>query len=307
MSYDIIGDIHGYADPLKTLLKKMDYQLINGAWKHPERTAIFIGDYIDRGSQQIETVNIVRNMVDAGHAKAIMGNHELNALAWFYKDANGEHLRKHEDNNIAQHKEFLEQVGENSSKHREILDWFLTLPLWLDLPEIRAVHACWHQSSIDYLKGQLDADGRISLDQLESATKKPSLGEPGLMFNAIETILKGVEAKLPAGVSFFDREKHERKDIRVKWWQGGNTTYQEAAIVDEKELHKIPKLPLNLEMGDYQDKPVFIGHYWLNGTPQALKPNIACVDYSVAMKGKLTAYRWNGEQTLNNAHFYQHQ
>jgi hypothetical protein len=246
-------------------------------------------------------------MVDAGNAKAIMGNHELNALAWFYKDANGEHLRKHEDNNIAQHKEFLEQVGENSSKHREILDWFLTLPLWLDLPEIRAVHACWHQSSIDYLKGQLDADGRISLDQLESATKKPSLGEPGLMFNAIETILKGVEAKLPAGVSFFDTENHERKNIRVKWWQGGNTTYQEAAIVDEKELHKIPKLPLNLEMGDYQDKPVFIGHYWLNGTPQALKPNIACVDYSVAMKGKLTAYRWNGEQTLNNAHFYQHQ
>jgi hypothetical protein len=307
MSYDIIGDIHGYARPLEQLLAKMDYQKINGAWKHPERTVIFIGDYIDRGKQQLETVNIVRRMVDAGSAQAIMGNHELNALAWFHKDENGDYLRKHEGHNVAQHQEFLEQVGENSAKHQEILDWFLTLPLWLDLPEIRAVHACWDQPSIDYLKNKLNGGNRITLEQLESATKKPSLGEPGLMFNAIETILKGIEVKLPEGITFEDSGKKERNDIRVKWWGNRHTTYRKTAILGETELQKIPDTPISIEINEYTDKPVFIGHYWLNGTPEILKHNIACVDYSVALKGKLTAYRWNGEEVLNNAHFHQHE
>ena len=45
--------------------------------------------------------------------------------------------------------------------------------------------------------------------------------------------------------------------------------------------------------------PVFLGHYWMEGEPGPLAPNIACLDYSVAKPGgKLVAYRWDGEQTL---------
>jgi hypothetical protein len=51
-------------------------------------------------------------------------------------------------------------------------------------------------------------------------------------------------------------------------------------------------------------KPVFIGHYWLRAAkPAILAPNVACVDYSVAKGGQLCAYRWDGEQTLDNAKF----
>jgi predicted MPP superfamily phosphohydrolase len=80
--YDLIGDIHGYARELKALLTKMDYQITNGIWQHPERKVIFLGDFVDRGPEQIETVHIARTMVESGNALAVMGNHEYNAVAW---------------------------------------------------------------------------------------------------------------------------------------------------------------------------------------------------------------------------------
>lgn len=67
--YDIIGDIHGHVEALQALLLKLGYRERNGAWRHPERTAIFVGDLIDRGPHQIETVRLVRDMVEAGAAR----------------------------------------------------------------------------------------------------------------------------------------------------------------------------------------------------------------------------------------------
>jgi hypothetical protein len=49
--------------------------------------------------------------------------------------------------------------------------------------------------------------------------------------------------------------------------------------------------------------PVFVGHYWLTGTPRQLAPNVACTDYSVAKGGKLVAYRWDGESILTEDKF----
>ena len=48
--YDIIGDIHGYADVLETLLRKLGYEKPTGIWRHPAgRKVLFLGDFIDRG------------------------------------------------------------------------------------------------------------------------------------------------------------------------------------------------------------------------------------------------------------------
>ena len=86
MGYDIIGDIHGHNEKLEALLYKLGYRNTAGAWRHPERQAIFVGDFIDRGPSQVQTVNTVRRMVEAGVALAVMGNHELNAIAWHTPD-----------------------------------------------------------------------------------------------------------------------------------------------------------------------------------------------------------------------------
>ena len=50
--------------------------------------------------------------------------------------------------------------------------------------------------------------------------------------------------------------------------------------------------------------PVFVGHYWLTGTPTPLAANVACTDYSVAKGGKLVAYRWDGESELSADKFH---
>jgi len=63
MNYDIIGDIHGHAEKLANLLRKMGYcKNQNGVWNHSERQVIFLGDFIDRGQHQLATVKIARDM-----------------------------------------------------------------------------------------------------------------------------------------------------------------------------------------------------------------------------------------------------
>jgi hypothetical protein len=43
---------------------------------------------------------------------------------------------------------------------------------------------------------------------------------------------------------------------------------------------------------------VFFGHYWLKDQPEITASNAACLNFSVAKKGYLTAYRWSGERDL---------
>ena len=128
MNYDVIGDIHGHADKLTVLLRKLGYRDRLGAWRHPDSTAIFVGDFIDRGPGQLDTIRIVRGMLDAGTAKAVMGNHEFNAVAWYMPDPDheGEHLRRRKAKNRHQHKAFLAETEHNPALHEEFVAWFLT-------------------------------------------------------------------------------------------------------------------------------------------------------------------------------------
>ena len=91
--HDIIGDIHGYADELKLLLAKLGYHKNGQSYRHPTRTAIFVGDFIDRGPRIREALDIVRPMVESGAAQAVMGNHEYNAVCYHTPDGRGGSLR----------------------------------------------------------------------------------------------------------------------------------------------------------------------------------------------------------------------
>lgn len=125
--YDIIGDIHGYAQYLEKLLLKLGYKEQDGFFKHPVRTAIFVGDLIDRGPENIRVVQIVRAMVEAGSAKAIMGNHEYNAICFHTPDGNGGYLRPHTDKNRKQHRAFLDEyyaLKDEGIELRKTIDWF---------------------------------------------------------------------------------------------------------------------------------------------------------------------------------------
>jgi hypothetical protein len=314
MNYDIIGDIHGCADSLEALLGHLGYSQTGGAWRHPVRQALFVGDFIDRGPQQREAVEIVRRMVDAGSAQAVMGNHEFNAIAWFLPDPKcpGEFLRKHHsikygDKNRRQHEAFLAAV-EGTALHKELVDWFLTLPLFLDLPGVCLVHACWHPAALAYLRPFLTADNEMMLETMVEASREPEdeaeKDTPELtVFKAIEAVLKGIEVPLPAPHKFHDKDGHERDRLRIRWWDNKATDYRRAAMLPCEERALLPQIqiPPHALIGHDGGKPVFIGHYWLTGTPELLSDKVACVDYSVAKGGQLIAYHWDGEPSLDNS------
>ncbi|BDA69481.1 Metallophosphoesterase [Calothrix sp. PCC 7716] len=78
--FDIIGDIHGCCDELELLLEKLGYQK-GDYYYHPEgRKAVFLGDLVDRGARILDTVNLVRKMVNSGTALCVPGNHEHKLL-----------------------------------------------------------------------------------------------------------------------------------------------------------------------------------------------------------------------------------
>ena len=295
--YDLIGDIHGHADALQQLLKTLGYSPQNGIYRHPERRVVFLGDFIDRGPKIRETLEIVRPMIESGAALAVMGNHELNALAFhtLNPESPGDYLRPHTGKNSDQHAQTLRQVpaGELAS----YLDWFRTLPLWLELDGLRVVHACWDETRMAKISGP------ITNEFLCSACL-PS----GRLFESVEAILKGKEVILPDGAVFLDKDGHERHAIRVKWYEPPNDhTYRTYAMASEPiEFDKRLSEEVARAAVPYPAEavPVFLGHYWLSGTrPQRLRRNIACVDWSVAKGGFLCAYRWDGERELDDGKF----
>ena len=90
MDYDVIGDVHGQDGKLTALLAKLGYRVKDGAYRHPEgRMALFLGDLVDRGPGQVEVLDIVRDMIEAGSGRSIMGNHEWNAIGFATRDPEG--------------------------------------------------------------------------------------------------------------------------------------------------------------------------------------------------------------------------
>lgn len=302
MNYDVIGDIHGQADKLEALLRHLGYRRRGGAYRHPDRTALFAGDFVDRGPGQIATLQIVHPMCEAGSAEAVMGNHEFNGIAWHTPDplAEGLHLRVRTERNRRQHHRFLEEVGEDSVAHREWIEWFMTLPLWLEKPGLRLVHACWHPQHMETLKPLLGPNNTLTPALVEAASRKGSME-----YEAVEALCKGLEIQLPEPISYTDQEGTVRTRTRVRWWDESATTYRSAALMGFKEANQLPDIPLppNAQVAYDQEKPVFFGHYWLTGTPRVLSPRACCVDYSAARDGHpLVAYRWDGEPDLVDEH-----
>lgn len=307
--FHIVGDIHGHADKLEQLLEHLGYEKENNVYQHPNAKVVFLGDFIDRGHQQRRVIDIVRPMVDRGHALAVMGNHEFNAICYHtLHPETSDPLRIHSEKNTDQHKAFLKDYALHDEETRELISWFKKLPIYLEVKGtegnhvlFRAVHACWHQAIIDRTPDLLTDEYII-----KAAEKGNSAYED------IEVLLKGPEISLPEGVTFKDKSGIERHDIRIKWWfSSGTSTYREIAMVPEGEEENLPNDPIPATQNDYvyskDAPPVFFGHYWLTGEPQVIQRNLACLDYSAGKGGTLMAYRWlsNGseDKKLENYHF----
>lgn len=227
--YDIIGDVHGCAAQLEALLVVLDYQKQNNTseYHHPDRQAIFVGDLIDRGGEQLQVLHIVQSMVAAGSAMIVMGNHEFNALAYDteWPPGSGTFLRPHTEKNTSQHQAFLDQV--TGADRRLYLEWFTTIPLWLDLGDLRVVHACWHDDSIAVVEQECGSSAPFAdVNHLVAASDE---NDP--LFTAVETLLKGPEISLVHHDQppYHDKDGHPRDNARMQWWNGEARTLRDIA------------------------------------------------------------------------------
>lgn len=297
--YDIIGDVHGCAAELEAILIQLGYREEGAYFKHSGgRRVIFLGDYIDRGPQVQRTLEIVRSMVDAGQALAILGNHEVNALRFHQKDRNGNWLRPHTESKVHQHQATLDQIAHPSpSRWKSWLDWFTELPLWLEMPGIRVVHAAWLDGEIALLKGHKSLRG-------EELIRLSQKGSPEA--TAVERILCGVELALPPGESFSTPDGAERREFRARWWDDltGLTCREAAFPADERLPGTLCSPPDWHQPYSIENPPVFFGHFAvMNEQPRPMASNVACLDYGMGKNGSLVAYRWDGESILSTEKF----
>jgi hypothetical protein len=304
--YDVIGDVHGHADKLVTLLRTMGYVERDGVWRHRGREAIFVGDVIDRGPQQLETIDIVRRMVDAGSARIVLGNHEFNAVAYATPTDDGDHLRRHSRKNRAQHAAFIAAVGLDSPLHRELVDWFTTIPMWLELDGLRVIHAYWSDQDLTYLR-----DNASEANSLNEQLVVDASTDGHDAYDAVERVLKGPEVRLPNGLRFSDKGKHERTNVRLRWWDPTATNWSRLLApgtpihdADRQPVESLPDEPIPAErMWTYDgDVPVIFGHYWFRPPLEVTNPLALCIDYSAGADGPLVAYRFDGEPSLTADH-----
>lgn len=291
-AYDIIGDIHGHVGKLLRLLAKLGYNDTGGVFRHPTREAIFVGDFIDRGPEIREALHIVRAMVDAGAARAVLGNHEVNAIIY---QATGDQTLK------MGLRDTLEQFSGHETDWVEYIEWFRSLPLYLDLGALRVVHAVWDSNFVAAVEAHQQ--------ELGNGFWHAVVKDRGALERAVMTLTNGWRLPLPGSTVVEEFEGTTRSFIRVAWWKTQQpVTFRSASLPFDPSLPEIP-LPAEVqrELPGYgvDEPPVFVGHYALppDLTPWPMTDNIACVDYRAAKKGPLVAYRWDGESKLNPRKF----
>jgi hypothetical protein len=296
--YDIIGDVHGYATLLKKLLKTMGYSRTDGIWQHPERKAIFIGDFINRGPEIREAIQIVRQMTEAGFALTILGNHEYRAILYHIKDKDGMYMSRHISGNRNQIQKTLTAFKGFENEWRDHLRWFRSLPFFLDLGEIRIAHAFWNDEDISYLRNFLP-DGRLKKSFLRSIHEKQ---HPAAAI--IYRMLKGLEYRCPQDLILKCSKGMSRKLFTINWWESPTgKTFREISFGNKFILpsyHIPPELAPVFDPYTPDQPIVFIGHYCLSEGAVIVQNNICCIDSCVDTTSILSAYRWNGETVLTS-------
>ena len=301
LRYDIIGDVHGYAGELKALLKKMGYKQENGVWQHPERVAIFTGDFTCRGPSTRESIQIVRNMVDHQKAIAILGNHELNVIGHFTNNKEGTPFKEATGSN----KKIMDNIREEYKYEKKALKddikWLRRLPFYFDAGKIRVVHACWSDRNLKIIR-----ENRTKEKLTKKLLSQIFQPHPSLAI-AVRQTTRGIDVNLPHDLVIRDSKNIRRTNFRIKWWESPQgKTFRDLSYGNKFLLPPYsipPKVIPPFEVYPPDAPTVFVGHYCVEERQMIPAPNVCCLDNCVANSGRLTAYRWNGEESIKKENF----
>lgn len=155
--FDIIGDVHGCCDELESLLLRLGYRV---SWtpelsveRDHDRTAVFVGDLVDRGPRSPDVVRLVRRMIDDGLALCVMGNHERKAVKWLMgKDVKRTHGL---DRTIEQYEGLWASGADGGQDRRSVKDFLDSLRshVWLDDGRLCVAHAGLKEEMIGRASG----------------------------------------------------------------------------------------------------------------------------------------------------------
>jgi hypothetical protein len=296
MNYVIIGDVHGMFDALETLLQTLGFSKKNNAYQHPKYIAIFAGDFVDRGKRQRDVIELIRAMVEHGSAKAILGNHEYGVIYSYSINPETQQPQlvcnsrlKEECNTI------LKDYPLAGKDTTDMIEWLKSLPLYLQLDQLRVVHATWDEIAIEKLEPFTEQG------QLTSEGWRQAVIKTGDLYRLIRPLIRGVTARLPDHLKTHPHAPY-RRDYRVSWWKNDWSSWEkilcsasDAKIFAEVEL---PSEPI-IKPHSPEQTALFFGHYWFKGTPKPITRNLACLDYSACIGGHLVAYVWNHADNPN--------
>jgi len=322
---DVIGDVHGERQALEQLVRHLGY---DDDGRHPAgRKLVFVGDFCDRGPDSPGVLALVRRWVEAGHAYAVLGNHEINLLRDDAKDGSGWFFDERIE---ADNRKYAPYQRADRDFPQAMFPFLRQLPLALERDDIRIVHAAWMDEKIAQARQMQAGEVADDYDRLEegaavharaqgiparsaaeSAAWPYSLEDgahqPPFMpahadselnksqYNPLKVLTCGVERR---GTEPFFAGGKWRFVERVAWWD----RYADAT-------------------------PVLVGHYWRRITPvdravlgkgdqdlfadiaptswHGLRHNVFCVDFSVGARWtarlagtrpeddfKLAAMRW---------------
>lgn len=301
--YDIIGDVHGHAALLKKLLLKLGYRKGENGYFHAERKAIFVGDFINRGPENRKTIRMIRAMVENNNAYAILGNHEINAILFHLKDKNKKPLIKEPGKNYLSLFKTLNEFLAFPDEWKSHLSWMRRLPLFLELGDLRIVHACWSDSAINIVKSAYKEE-RSSKSIFREYYKNPK----SELSKSISVLTKGIDLKMPGDLKVINNKGVASRSFRLRWWENPkDKTFNEMSFESKFELpdYTIPKeiLPQTFPYSE-KEYILFFGHYCRAHGPHILKSNLCCVDSCVSGAKTLTAFCWDGEKVLRNKNLH---
>jgi hypothetical protein len=303
---DVVGDVHGEIDALEDLLRVLGYV---GRGDHADgRRLVFIGDLCDRGPDSPAVVRRVRDLLEAGTAQCLLGNHELNVLRGARKEANGWFF---EDDHDRRNGVFVDcRAPADDDERRDILRFFASLPLALESDDLRLVHACWDDDRIEELRDESGAASAVELYRLYAARSEDrakALGrhrEAEALLQRYGSCLHDRNARVPMLEPLAERDVDYQMSNPVRVLTSGTEHRAERPFFMAGKWRMVQR-------GEWwqqyeADTPVIFGHYWRWPCSEAgdrfghhapdpfpdraahewlgARDNAFCVDYSVGAR-----------------------
>ena len=300
---DLIGDVHGGFAALQVLLRKLGY---NSDGEHPSgRRLVFLGDLIDRCEDSPAVFELVSNLCAHELAQCVLGNHELNILIkeerqgaeWFW---GGTRILKN-------HGGCLPYAPSTANQQQSFIKFVSALPVALERDDLRVVHACWHNESINALRGK--SHGGLVHDQINQQLLPLKKNAQTIVERClidqndipIKVVTSGLEKM--AKSTFFAGGR-PRKTERIPWWE----TYRDHQAVvfghywhSKSPLQRLSKIPSPFPL-----------HHRAN-TPLGPRHNAWCIDFSNGHRNEekirrpwqpqtvaaLAALRWPEQEVLS--------